>query len=268
VGEAFFYTIQTLKDYQKIAVLTLILYIITLTLFIPNLGLTTLPLGLILLFSATSFFVKLAQKTKTIESYIYNLKQQNMLATLLACIPTSVALTGGIIIVSGIILVGYLYLRHTPITHNFYQKLTYLATSGPEAFIFLMVAILLYFWIITYNFLGKLGKIIFTDSFGQKLYLFFSIFFDLRFFVRALHLDYLFIYIKWLGSVLALLYFQIDLLSQIINREFSPLVSLLLLVVVDFLFLFTAIFTFFSGWKGWEIMEQIEEEEELKKYDF
>jgi|GEM_PF-2335378 len=266
VGEAFFYTIQTLKDYQKILILTLILYIITLTFFIPNLGLTTLPLGFILLFSSTSFFVKLAQKTKTIDSYAYNLKQQSILATLLACIPTSVALTGGIIIVGGIILVAYLYIQHTSVVRNFYQNLTYLATSGPGTFISLVVGILLYFWIITYNFLGKLGKIIFNDNFGQKIYLFFSIFFDLKFFIRALHLEYLLIYIKWLGSTLALFYFQWDILSKIINKEFSPLLSLFLLSIVDFLFLFNSIFTFFSGWKGWEIMEEIEEEEELKKY--
>jgi hypothetical protein len=262
VGEAFIYTIYTLKDYKKIAFLTLLLYIIVLTWFIPNLGITTLPLGLIVLFSATSFFVTLAQKTRTLQSYIYNLKQQNMWATMLDCIPTSVSLTGGLLIVGGIVLVAFLYLFHN---NNFYQELIFWVTQRSEIFVTSVILGFIYIFMVTYNFPGKLGKIIFSDTFGQKLFLFFSIFFDIRFPFKAFHLDYLLIYFRWITISSILLYFLWELVSKILFRQYSALLSFLFLLMVVFIFIFVVIFTFFSGWKSWELIERIEEEEEMRR---
>jgi hypothetical protein len=261
LGKAFYYTAYTLKDYKKILVLTLITYLGTLSLFVPNLFLITFPLGTIFLFSASSFFVYISRRTSTLESYLYNLKRQTLLTTLLQCIPTGTALVAGIMSVGGVGLIMGLTIIEEQYHNYLERELLFWIAHRPAIFTIGVVLLIFYTFMVSYNFLGKLGEILESPSFTGKLLLFLSIFWDLKYFLHALHLNYFAIYFRWAFITFTLFYFLSLLFFQLLFQKFSTPTSLFLLFLGDFILVFITIFTFFSGHFALRALSQFEGEE-------
>jgi hypothetical protein len=255
MGESLYYTIYTLKDYRKVGILTAIFYLLSLTFFIPNLSVMTLLIGLLLLFSASSFFVYLSNRTTGLENYIYNLKNQSLWATFLHCLPSAVALLFSVVVVGGVALLLYLYIQDFQLMNNWPRSLLYFITHRPRLFTFFTTLLLLYTFIISYNFPGKLGAMLQTRPLPRKVATLFSTFVDLRFFINALHLSYFAVYFRWVFVSFTLFYFVGEVFFAVLDK-LGVIGAVLTLLLTDFIFIFTIIYTFFSANEAYYIYKR------------
>jgi len=255
MGESFYYTLYTLKDYRKIGILTGVYYLFSITFFVPNVSIITLLIALQFLFSSSSFFVYLSNRTTGLENYIYNLREQSIWAMFLHCIPSATALLFLMVIVGGVGIITFLHISNLDFIGRWEKALLYFITYRPTIFSLITILTILYLFIISYNFPGKLGAMIHEKSFTKKVLILASTFWDLKFFLNALHLNYFAIYFRWVFISFTLFYFIGEVFFSVLEKM-GAIGGLITLLLIDFILIFSLIYTFFSGNEAYYIYKK------------
>lgn len=252
--EIFQYTFSAISEYKKLSILGILISVLSFLEMYPVISIVAYIFEKIVIFSVGAILIYLIIRSKDADDFYDHIKLQPVSTFLFHFLPTAMGIVlGNLILIAVFAVLLFIALYFTNAMGILMMSPHSINPDAiPTMFLIDLIIITIYFFLISYIYLGKLGNALAKDNFKESFLEIISVAIDYKYLKSSFNLKYFAIYFVW-SLIIFLFYsfstfvFNLYIYPQL-RLEAGSISPLIFIVVLSFGGVIISYFTFISAY--------------------